>query len=352
MRILCTCLGLVVLLSGCLKEEPLKRPYRGFTPKAEADGWIVSSPEKESMDQARLEEAYQLLFDEETFPMATGLLVIRNGKLVAEAYARDEQEVNRARNIQSCTKSVTSLLTGIALKQRIIPSLEVPLYGYYPEAFDGNPAKRRITLKNCLEMQGGLDFDNDTHTEALFLTRGSSLQYVLSRPMVHDTGQVFHYNDGLPHLAGGVIARASGMNLAEFGRVNLFAPLGITDWRWEKASDGLNFGAFSLYLRPRDLAKLGQLCLQGGNWHGEQLFDPSYLAAATRIRTGGTTPYGFYFWILPSLEGYMMEGHGGQFVFVCPPKNLVAVYTAFPYTSELLWGDINKLIHLIYRASK
>jgi CubicO group peptidase (beta-lactamase class C family) len=345
---------LFVLLSSCLKQEPLKLPYKGFTPQAGEDGWMVSSPEKEQMNQPLLDKAYRLFHDENEFPMATCLLVIRNGRLVAEAYAKDEQAIHQIRNIQSCTKSITSLLAGIALKNKIVPDLNVPLYNYYPEAFagSGDIAKRKITLKNCLEMQGGLDFDNDIHTEELFLTEGNSLQYVLSRPMVHDTGQVFHYNDGLPHLAGGVIARASGMSLENFGKAYLFAPLGITDFKWEKANDGLNFGAFSLYLRPRDLAKLGQLCLQNGNWNGVQLFDPSYLAEATRIRTGGTTPYGFYFWILPSLEGYMMEGHGGQFVFVCPPKKLVAVYTAFPYTSELLWGDMNKLLQLIYQAAK
>jgi CubicO group peptidase (beta-lactamase class C family) len=340
------------LLTCCLKEEPLKRAYPGFTPQNRPDGWMISSPQQENMNLALLEKAYRLFYSPDQFPMATGLLVIRNGKLIAEAYARYEKDVGQVRNIQSCTKSVTSLLVGIALKRKIIPSLNVPLYAYYPEAFDADSAKRKLTLKNCLEMQGGLDFDNNRHTQELFLTRGNSLQYVLSRPMPDDTGQVFHYNDGLPHLVGGAIARASGMSLEAFGKQYLFSPLGITDYQWEKARDGLNFGAFSLYLKPRDLAKLGQLCLQAGNWQGEPLVDAAYLAEATRIRTGGTTPYGYYFWILPSLEGYAMQGHGGQFVFVCPPKNLVAVYTAFPYTSELLWGDMNRLLHLIYKASE
>jgi CubicO group peptidase (beta-lactamase class C family) len=128
--------------------------------------------------------------------------------------------------------------------------------------------------------------------------------------------------------------------------------LGINHYHWEKAKDGLNFGAFSLYLTPRDLARIGQLCLQEGQWNGQQVFSSSWIKEATQAHSGTSRPYGYYFWISPSLEGYYMWGHGGQFTYVCPSKNLVVVYTAFPYTSPMLWGDQGKLMELIYRASK
>nr|WP_255651054.1 serine hydrolase [Cesiribacter sp. SM1] len=284
--------------------------------------------------------------------MGESLLVFRQGKLVAEAYAKDKGDQHRLNNIQSCTKSVTSMLAGVALQEGLITSLNQSLYSFYPQVFTSDSKKASISLRNCLSMQAGLDFDNGIHTEELFHTPGNSLQYILSRPMVYDTGAIFHYNDGLPHLAGAAIATAAGKSLEQFTQEKLFNPLGIQEYKWEKAKDGTNFGAFSLHLKPRDLAKLGQLCLQNGKWEGQQLISASYLEEAVKVQAGSNTPYGYYFWLLPAFKGYAMKGHGGQFVFVCPEKELLIVYTAFPYTDRSLWTDEGALIEPIFRACK
>lgn len=345
-------IAITILLYGCLKDEPLKMEYKGFVPKLMNDGWDISTPENENINHDLLEEALQLFYSSERFPMANSLIVIRNGKIVAEAYCKDINDIDKLHNIQSCTKSITSILSGIALTKKMITSFETPLYNYYPELFDNDINKQKITIKNCLTMQGGLNFDNDIHTEELINTEENSFRYVLSKEMINDTGIVFHYNDGLPHLVGGVISKVSGKSLEEFAKENLFLPLGIKDYFWEKAKDSSNFGAFSLYLKPRDFAKIGQLCLQNGNWNGNQVFDTTWINSVTQIHTGQSSPYGYYFWILPSLNGYAMEGHGGQYLFVCPQKKLVVVYTAFSYTSPLLWDNALELIELIYRANE
>jgi CubicO group peptidase (beta-lactamase class C family) len=351
MKRLSTFLISIFLLSSCLQEDPLKLPNTGFTPLSINDGWNTSTPGQEQVDINLLKEAFELFYSADAYPMAKSLLVIRNGKLIAEAYAKDPEDAKRLNNIQSCTKSVTSILAGIAIKEGIVPGVNTPLYKYMPEHFDSNLAKRKLTLRNCLTMQGGLHFDNSIHTEQLFHTPSNSLNFVLNRPLQADTGSVFLYNDGLPHLAGGLISQASGMPLEAFADKYLFQPLGIKSYHWEKAKDGLNFGAFSLHLQPRDLAKIGQLCLQQGQWNGQTVFESSWIKEATRIHAGTTRPYGYYFWITPSLDGFYMWGHGGQFVYVCPSKSLVVVYTAFPYTSPMLWGDEGRLMELIYRAS-
>jgi CubicO group peptidase (beta-lactamase class C family) len=340
------------LFSSCLEEQELKLTYEGYTPKQLNDGWAISSPADENLDEGLLEQAFLNFYSAEKFPMGESLLVFRNGKLVAEAYAKDKADGHRLNNIQSCTKSVTSMLTGVALQDRLITNLNQSLYSFYPEAFGADNKKVNITLRNCLSMQGGLDFDNGIHTEELFHTPGSSLQYILGRPMVHDAGTIHHYNDGLPHLVGAAIAKAAGKSLEQFAQEKLFAPLGIQEYKWERAKDGINFGAFSLHLKPRDLAKLGQLCLQNGEWEGEQLISPSYLEEAVKVQSGSNTPYGYYFWLLPAFRGYAMKGHGGQFVFMCPEKDLLIVYTAFPYTDRSLWTDEGKLIEPIFRACK
>ena len=339
-----------LLVTSCLKDDPIKLPNEGYLPVQKDDGWIISSPEAENVDIELLDKAYEWFYSEEEYPMINSLLVIRHGRLVAEAYCKNRSDIDKINNIQSCTKSITSLLTGIALQQGLISDLNSTLYSYYPEAFDDDPDKRKITIRNCLVMQAGIDFNNGDHTEELYFAEGSSLEYIFSLPIVDDTGILFHYNDGLPHLVGGVISKVSQMSLEQFAVDNLLGPIGISDYQWEKGSDGLNFGAFSLYLKPRDLARLGQLCLQDGNWNGVQIVHSDWFRQATSVHSGGRTPYGYYFWLYPALNGYGMIGHGGQFVFICKEKDLVIASTASGYTNEILWGDSEKLIELIYHA--
>lgn len=340
----------LALLSSCMKEQDWKLEYRGYTPVSRADGWQVSSPGAENMDPSLVEKAYRLFHSEDDFLMGNSLIVARNGKLVAEAYCRDLSDIDRLENIQSCTKSFTALLTGCALEQGLIGSIEDPLYQYIPEYFDENPDKRKITLRNCLTMMAGLDFDNSENTEDLLLVEGSSLEFILSLDMIEDTGLVFRYNDGLPHLVGGVIAKQSGKSLARFAEECLFGPLGIENYKWETTHDGLNLGSAALRLTPRDLAKAGQLCLQEGRWGDQQLIDPAWLREISTIQAGTVEAYGYYFWIYPALEGYSMVGHGGQYCFICPSKNLVMTYTAFPYTNDILWDDATRLFELIINA--
>ncbi|HOW25102.1 MAG TPA: serine hydrolase [Bacteroidales bacterium] len=345
-------ISISLLMTACLKDDPIKLPNGGYVPVQRDDGWIVSTPEAELMDVSLLNEAYELFYSDEEYPMINSLLVIRHGKLLAEAYCKSEADIDRLNNIQSCTKSITSLLTGIAIDQGLITDLNSTLYSYYPEAFDEDPGKRKITLRNCLVMEAGIDFNNDENTEELYFAGGSSLGYILSLPMSIDTGTLFHYNDGLPHLVAGAITAASQVSLARFAADNLFGPIGIEDYFWENSQDGLNFGAFSLFLKPRDLARLGQLCLQQGSWNGQQIVSDSWLQQAATVHAGGRTPYGYYFWIYPDMKGYGMIGHGGQFVFICNEKDLVIVCTASGYTNEILWGSSDQLIELIYRACR
>jgi hypothetical protein len=113
-----TLLGLLsIFLPSCLKDEPVKLEYNGFQPLAIDDDWQVSTPMEEKMNESYLDAAYQLIYNNERFVMARSLLVIRNGKIVAESYPHDPDDAFRMENIQSCTKSFTSILTGIALKK-------------------------------------------------------------------------------------------------------------------------------------------------------------------------------------------------------------------------------------------
>ena len=140
---------------------------------------------------------------------------------------------------------------------------------------------------------------------------------------------------------------------SEFANEYLFLPLGITEWKWEAAHDGNTFGAFSLFMKPRDLGKFGQLLLQNGKWNGQQLVDSTWIAEATHPHVNSSrlgAPYGYYFWIYPAYGAYAADGHGGQRIMVFPQKNLVIVYTAWGYTSDEFFDDFNEVADLISKS--
>ena len=340
-------------LSSCLKDDPFKLEYSGFEPELINDGWQISTPENESIDRSTLEQAYELIYRDDRFTMARSFLVFRNGKLVAEAYPNNTADIDAIYNIQSCTKSITSILMGIAIQNNHVDSLEEKLYAIYPEYFDDNINKRNITIEDALSMQTGLEFDNGEHTQELYKTETNSVQYVLSMNWLYQSGTFMNYNDGAPQLISKVIEKKTGITLSEYANANLFEPLNITDWLWESAKDGTTFGAFSLYLKPRDFGKIGQLLLQNGKWNNETLIDSTYFAKATSIKVSanfGGEPYGYYFWILPAYCGYAAIGHGGQFLLVVPEKQLVVAYTAWPYTSGDFFDQRNDLMRIIVNS--
>jgi len=346
--------GLACLLAGLgtgcgITDGTLKLPYTGYLPAQLSDGWQVSTPEAEGMDADHLEAVYQAFFDPARFPTAHSLLVIRHGRLVGEAYVRDVRERERYHHIQSATKSITSLLAGIAIDLGLIPSVDTPIYDFIPEAFDADVRKRAITLHHVLTMQTGLQFNNDDNTSQLVHTRGSSAEFVLHRSLVFTPGSSFYYHDGNPQLASAVIQAVSGMTEEAFGVAHLFGPLGISAYQWEHAVDGLTFGAIGLWLRPRDMARIGQMLLQEGEWQGRRIVSAEWIARATTPHTPGGD-YGYYFWLLPN-GAFQAEGHGGQVIRVDPARDLVVVMTADPNSaSAKLSPGLEGLIDVVAAA--
>ncbi len=352
-RTIMTLLLTLTVLGSCLNDEPFKQVYEEYEPELLSDGLMISTPATEKMDPALVEAAYRLVYDDNRFTMARSLLILRNGKLVAESYPHEPGDRDRIANIQSMTKSFTSILTGIAFEQELLDSVNQTLFSIYPEHFSDQPDMTSITLHHALTMTTGIDFDNSTDTQTLYETTKSSVEFVLSREQEYVPGMVFHYHDGAPQLVAAAVQKRYGAPFSEFANKNLFQPLGITDWKWEAARDGNTFGAFSLYLKPRDLAKFGQLLLQHGKWDDVPLVDSTWITKATQPLVNSSqlgAPYGYYFWIYPAYGAYAADGHGGQRVMVFPARQLVIVYTAWGYTSGDYFDHFNEVADLIFQS--
>lgn len=332
--------AVVLALAGCLADAPVKAPYDD-TPRVRADGWVTGTPASQGLDPARLRRAYERLFSEDALVPAVSLLVVRHGVLVAEGYCRDPADIDRLQPLMSATKSVTSLLFGMA-RDRGLVELDAPLAAYLPDAMPQDARARDITPRHLLTMRSGLDYPNDRFSlEMEHQVTGGGARFLLSQPFAHAPGEAFVYQDTDPQLLAAALQARLGTSLEAFAREALFAPLGITRARWLADDDGVTYGPFGLALTPRDLARLGQLVLQGGAWQGRQLVSRAWLEEATRVQVplaGVDAPtdvpldYGFYWWVDPPRGGAFAWGHGGQVVWVEPARDLVVVLTAEPDT--------------------
>jgi CubicO group peptidase (beta-lactamase class C family) len=254
----------------------------------------------------------------------------------------------------SATKSVTSILIGIAIDQGLIRGADEKLSTYFPEyadVFAADPAKAKLTLKDLFTMTAGLAWDEwtlpytDPRNDHVAMVRSDDpIRYVLERPVVADPGDAFTYNSGLSIALGHILFKASGLRAHKFAERHLFEPLGITDFYWLKYPDEIVQTGGGLYLRPRDMAKLGQLFLDGGRWNGKQVVSEAWVKASTaaHVDAAKINPaaeaggYGYQWWLGSLRAGdhdvpsYSARGRGGQFIVVLPDQQMVVVFTSPP----------------------
>jgi CubicO group peptidase (beta-lactamase class C family) len=269
-------------------------------------------------------------------------MVVKDGKLVWETYLRTRADQRRAAPIQSATKSVTSLVFGIALDRGDVASVDLTLGEIFPDELEGlDHRKREITFDDLLTMRSGLDFGNDDFwADHLDDEPKNRVRYMLEKPLYADPGAKYEYRDTDPQLVSDALTRLTGSTELEIAEETLFPALGIENFYWEPWPDGVTLGAAGLLLIPRDLAKLGQMVLDRGLWKGERVVSDEWLSVSTieHVETDQTNPfggkfgYGYYWWIVPGV-GFAAQGHGGQHVLVVPAHNMVLVETAYPYSS-------------------
>ncbi len=355
--------GAAWLAAACVRDGRLKIPYND-TPRALDDGWRLSTPAAQGLDPAAVREAYARAFSEDELPGIVSLLVIRNGQLVAEGYMRDPADATRKEAIMSCTKSVTSLLTGMAIDDGVLPGIATPLAEILGDKLDGDARKRAITLEHLLTMRSGLAISNDDFAyEMAHGGHRDHLRYLLGRPLAHAPGSTFWYRDCDPHLMAAALERRLARPLDAFAAERLFEPLGIRDRLWLHHPEGTTYGAYGLYLRPRDLAKLGQLVLDDGVWDGRRIVSSAWLARSTALSVPEATlgpdwrfGYGHWWWLDPGRGALFAEGHGGQVVWIDRARRLVVVITAAPdagdHGAEIGGPGMLGLVDLVTRGAR
>jgi CubicO group peptidase (beta-lactamase class C family) len=248
-------------------------------------------------------------------------------------------------DMRSATKSITSLLTGIAIEsgalggvsERVFPRLAAR----YPTVGNPDPRKDAITVEHLLHMASGLACDDwisgSPGNENNMYPMRDWTRFFLDLPLFHTPGTSPQYCTAGVVTLGRVIAEATHRAIPDYSRDVLFAPVGIAQFRWSMFDDDRQTDTGGhLYLRPRDMAKIGQLVLQRGQWNGRQVVPASWIDRSTiqHVSLPGNQPYGYLWWVHTARIGardvryVAAQGNGGQMIMIVPEFDLVVVSTA------------------------
>jgi CubicO group peptidase (beta-lactamase class C family) len=259
-------------------------------------------------------------------------ILIKDGETIDETYF-DPSAQNSPARIFSCTKSVLSALTGIAIDEGRIASVDVKITDMLDmhNISISDEAISDITLKDALTMSSGLSICPSDE----YLREHDPIKYILEQPMESEPESVFAYTGTGPHIVSAIIRKATGMETSLYAQEKLFDPLSIAPPEWTKDLSGLAVGGSGLYLTPRQLAKLGMLYLGEGVYDGKRIISREWVRESTgfaidtsfKKNDGETSGYGYYWW-LNGFGGYAAHGYAGQYIFVLPEKNAVAVFTS------------------------
>jgi len=308
-----------------------------------------------------------------------GMLIIRHGKVVFErSYQHDYDRIYSAEvgkpgalnahdptgpynyfnpwwhpfyrrgdlhSLQSVTKTVTSVVIGVATARKEFPSLDTLALSFFDPSKVANvdDRKRRLTIRHLLTMTAGLDWNEDlpyadpNNSCSVMEASFDWVDYAIGRPMAREPGTEFRYNSGATQLLAHIFRVATGKDIEEYAQRYLFAPLGIEQYFWKRSPSGIADTEGGLYLRSLDLAKIGYLFLKNGVWEGKPLVQPEWVTASVTpsatVSSDGVK-YGYKWWLIPYSKddarlAWAGSGFGGQLPIIFPDYDLIVVFTGW-----------------------
>ncbi len=311
--------------------------------------WEVSTPAKQGLDPMLVAELY---LDANELETIYGLLVVKNGCLIAEGYF-NEGSVKQLSKRASVTKSYTSTMVGIALAQGHLESIDQKMIDFFPEFKDRitDTRKKQITIRQMLQMRAGYPWEETDMKYWDAVWTGQYLPLIVKFPLTRDPGTKFQYSNLTSHLLGVIVARACDKDLKSFGQEYLFSPLEVKLGDWSQDVDGYYIGCADIQFTARDMAKFGLLYLNKGIYKGKQIVPADWVeksleSYSDEIDTAGVKSgragrylydigYGYQWWSA-SAGGHHINfawGHGGQFIILLEELDMIIVVTA-----DSFWG--------------
>ncbi|HEY7500521.1 MAG TPA: serine hydrolase [Vicinamibacterales bacterium] len=327
------------------------RAYRYTPPARLPDGIRVAEATAKDFPPDAADRLVNGVIDG-TYPDVRSILVYHRNALRLEEYFYGFER-DRPHQMRSLTKSIVSLLAGVAVDRKLLranePVLDKLGYGSYGNP---DPRKARITLTDLLSNRSGLacnDHDGASPGNEVKLYEAADWpKAFVDLPMTADPGTVGRYCSGGFFTVGRILERVVGKSLAEFANEALLAPLGVRrdHWKWTFKLDRSHRDDFGqIYLRPRDLLKLGILIQQRGQWQGRRIVSASWIDAAIAKQSRvDDSDYGLGIWHRwygvrtnageRRVDTIMLSGNGGQKLYLVPSLNLIVVFTGGAFNAE------------------
>lgn len=286
------------------------------------------------------------------------LMIVRNGKVVAEHWLGDHA-ANKPHVMFSVSKTFTATAIGFAVAEGKIKVTD-KVTSFFPDKLPKqiNDNLKALEIRHLLMMSSGHDVEpsgalrNSPDTDWL--------EVFFAAPFDHEPGTHYVYNSFATYVLSAIIQKVTGEKLIDYLYPRLFRPLGIIGATWEDSPQGINIGGWGLYVKTEDMAKLGLLILQKGNWNGKQLLPTSWFDEATRSHIeslpAGTRKedlkikpkdsdwlqgYGYQMW-RSRHNSFRADGKDGQFILILPEKNTVIAITANI-------GDMQAELNLVWK---
>lgn len=332
------------------------------------DGLMRGNPSDFNAEISKLQQLDSLIQKGE-FKNITSLLIARNGKLIYEKYYNGFTD-SSLHDTRSATKTITGILTGIAIDKKFIPSEKTTVFHYF---IDKKPIqnpddrKNKISVEDLLTMSSLLECDDDNqfssgNEERMYLTE-DYIRFALNlpikgfpafipKPNESPYGRSWSYCTAGVVLLGGVIERASKLKLDVFAKKYLFEPLGITNAKWQITPMGMPMPGGGLALKSRDYIKLGQLYLNKGEWNGKQIISKEWIdkSVSPKANARENVDYGYLWWLQKfgktenEHPAYYMAGNGGNKIAVFADLNMVVVITSNWYGTGKAHAQSEKIL--------
>jgi CubicO group peptidase (beta-lactamase class C family) len=337
-------------------------------PESKDDGWSTTNLEWAGISAKPLQEMENAIHAGD-FKKIGSVLIARHGKLAYEGYF--EGDANTLRDTRSATKSITDILVGIAIREKKLSGVDARVLTLLPDRArkvqNPDPRKEKITVEDFLTMSSPLECDdwNDAsrgNEERMYVVEDWS-QFILDLPIrgrMHlgerveppSYGRYFSYCTGGVFTLSEVLEKGSGTRTDRFAQEKLFGPLGISDAQWVYSPLNIPQTGGGLRLSSRDLLKIAQLYLNGGNWQGTRIVDESWVRVSTQphARIDEDTEYGYLWWIRSFKSGgkshpaFLMNGNGGNKVVVLPELDMAVVITSTNFNTRGMHEQTEKLL--------
>ena len=331
--------GLIALLALCCLNVAAQEPD---SPATDAKTTSIERAVPDEALSAAMEKYLQSAKDKKL--NIQSVRVLQHGKVLYEKWLNGG-EPQTPHVLNSVSKTFTSAAVGLAIGEGLL-SLDDKIISFFPDDLPDSPSEnlKKVTVRNLLTMNSGHDSEPKRGKDG-----ESWVKSFLAWPIEHEPGTYYCYNSLGTYMLSAIVQKVTGQKVVDYLQPRLFDPLGIEAPRWEESPQGINCGGWGLYLKTEDLAKMGQLLLQGGQWNGKQILPAEYVAEATRaqvpcqpswiradkIAESGLTPensdwvlgYGYQVWRCRH-NAYRADGAGGQYIIVIPDKDAVVINTA------------------------